>query len=612
MVTSPVSTSASHHASASSASLSSSQSRPTRTSQSAASSGHHASLAQPSSSQPTHQRQGSATAQTHGQSHPRGASVSSTTSASTNVLQLSASTIATSQPSARSSATNPTSPTSTSNAQTASTSGSASASGGQPQPQSQQTHQRAPSSSASGQPTHARAPSSSSASAKQQPPPSGHTPSTSAAPALSVSGPTSGGGSGAAAAGSTPIPRSPSSSAHPSTAQSHGQSQSAHPPSHAPATQAAVQAEPGATLAPGHATHPSASPAGSAQSTSPASQPRASTAGVQAPASAASTAAVPVKKKYTLSDLHIERTLGTGSFGRVHLARLKSNGKYYAMKVLRKGEIVKMRQVEHTLNEKHILEQLDHPFLVGMLGTFQDCNNLYFVLEYVQGGELFSYLRRCARFPNHVARFYAAEIVLAFEDLHSKNIIYRDLKPENLLLNAQGHIKITDFGFAKVVPDVTWTLCGTPDYLAPEIIQSKGYSKAVDWWALGVLIYEMVAGYPPFYHEEHMKLYENILACKPKFPANFDPQCKDLVKRFLTSDLTKRFGNLRGGVQDIKRHKWFAGVDWDKLKNLEIQAPYIPPLKGDGDASNFDTYPEDHEPYGVAGHDPHHDKFKEF
>ncbi|KAJ3326764.1 camp-dependent protein kinase catalytic subunit [Blyttiomyces sp. JEL0837] len=314
---------------------------------------------------------------------------------------------------------------------------------------------------------------------------------------------------------------------------------------------------------------------------------------IKGPAPPAPTSAAPKPKtKYLLTDFHIDRTLGTGSFGRVHLVRLRSSGKFYAMKVLRKNEIVKMKQVEHTVNEKHILEQLEFPFLVSMLGTFQDSSNIYFVLEYVQGGELFSYLRRCGRFPNHVARFYAAEVILAFEYLHSRDIIYRDLKPENLLIDSQGHIKITDFGFAKHVPDVTWTLCGTPDYLAPEIIQSKGYGRAVDWWALGVLIYEMLAGHPPFYDEDHFKLYEKILACKPKFPSHFDPNAKDLVKRLLTGDLTKRYGNLKAGVQDIKKHKWFAGVEWDKIVELQIQAPYIPPSKGEGDTSNFDSYPE--------------------
>ncbi|KAI8914262.1 kinase-like domain-containing protein [Gorgonomyces haynaldii] len=318
------------------------------------------------------------------------------------------------------------------------------------------------------------------------------------------------------------------------------------------------------------------------------------------------------KKKYGLKDLTIDRTLGTGSFGRVHLVRAKDSGKFWAMKVLRKADVIKMRQLEHTINERAILARLDHPFLVSMLGTFQDSENVYFVLEYIQGGELFSYLRKSQRFPNNVARFYAAEVILAFEHLHSKKIIYRDLKPENLLLTASGHIKITDFGFAKVVEKETWTLCGTPDYLAPEIIQSNGYGPAVDWWALGVLIYEMVAGYPPFYHEDPMKLYENIIQCKPRFSSSFDPNCKDLVKRLLTPDLSKRFGNLKDGVEDIKRHKWFQGLEWDKLLRLEIPAPYIPPSKGEGDTSNFDVYPEDYPPYGATGPDPFAEKFRDF
>ncbi|KAI9099282.1 kinase-like domain-containing protein [Phlyctochytrium arcticum] len=363
----------------------------------------------------------------------------------------------------------------------------------------------------------------------------------------------------------------------------------------------------GVTSPPAAVTRPAPSTAG----TSPVN-PAGHTIAPSLPAVPGASSVVKKRQKFSLQDFNLDRTLGTGSFGRVHLVRLKATGKYYAMKVLKKSEIVKMKQVEHTVNEKNILEQIDFPFLVSMLGTFQDCANLYFVMEYVQGGELFSYLRRCGRFPNHVARFYAAEVVMAFEHLHSKDVIYRDLKPENLLIDARGNIKITDFGFAKHVPDVTWTLCGTPDYLAPEIIQSRGYGRAVDWWALGILIYEMLAGHPPFYDEDHFKLYEKILACKPKFPTHFDPAAKDLVKRLLSPDLTKRYGNLRGGVNDIKRHKWFAGIDWEKLRALQVQAPYIPPLKGEGDTSNFDAYPEDHEPYGIVCPDPYRDKFRDF
>lgn len=332
-----------------------------------------------------------------------------------------------------------------------------------------------------------------------------------------------------------------------------------------------------------------------------------------APAPQANTGGKTVRKaKLGFNDFVILQTLGTGSFGRVHLVKLRSTGKFFAMKVLKKAEVVRLKQVEHTINEKTILEQIDHPYLVHLYGTFQDAHNLYMVLEYVVGGELFSFLRKSQRFPNHISKFYAAEVILAFEYLHSKNFIYRDLKPENLLLDLNGNIKITDFGFAKHVPDITWTLCGTPDYLAPEIIQSKGYSKAVDWWSLGVLIFEMLAGYPPFYDEDHFKLYEKIIAGKVKWPSHFDPAAKDLLKRLLTADLSKRFGNLKAGVNDIKKHKWFAGVDWNKLLAGQIPAPYVPPVKGEGDTSNFDQYPEETEAYGRPGPDPYSDKFVGF
>lgn len=180
--------------------------------------------------------------------------------------------------------------------------------------------------------------------------------------------------------------------------------------------------------------------------------------------------------------------------------------------MLGKEKVIKMKQVEHTNSEREMLVRVRHPFLVNLWGTFQDVNNLYMVMDFVAGGELFSLLRKSQRFPNSVAKFYAAEVALALDYLHSLDIIYRDLKPENLLLGADGHVKVTDFGFAKHVPDITWTLCGTPDYLAPEVVQSKGYNKSVDWYALGVLIFEMLAGYPPFFTEDGnpMKLYEKV------------------------------------------------------------------------------------------------------
>ncbi|CAO3588305.1 unnamed protein product [Absidia cylindrospora] len=310
-----------------------------------------------------------------------------------------------------------------------------------------------------------------------------------------------------------------------------------------------------------------------------------------------------------LGDFHVMRTLGTGSFGRVHLIQSRVNARHYAMKVLKKTEVVRLKQVEHTNNEKHILEAVAHPFL----GTFQDDSNLYMVMDYVAGGELFSVLRRSHRFPDHVAKFYAGEVLLAIDYLHSKDIIYRDLKPENLLLDNQGHIKITDFGFAKYVPDITWTLCGTPDYLAPEVIQSKGYGKAVDWWSLGVLVYEMLAGQPPFYDDDHLKLYEKILAGKIRWPNYFDPTAVSLLRKLLTADLSKRYGNLKAGSDDIKHHAWFEGVDFHRLLAKQIRAPYVPTIRGDGDASHFDKYPETNEQYGVNGlNDPYRSLFLSF
>ncbi|KAH8671941.1 catalytic subunit of the PKA [Tricladium varicosporioides] len=311
------------------------------------------------------------------------------------------------------------------------------------------------------------------------------------------------------------------------------------------------------------------------------------------------------KGKYSLGDFDILRTLGTGSFGRVHLVQSKHNQRFYAVKVLKKQQVVKMKQVEHTNDERRMLQEVKHPFLITLWGTFQDSKNLYMVMDFVEGGELFSLLRKSQRFPNPVAKFYAAEVTLALEYLHAKQIIYRDLKPENLLLDRHGHLKITDFGFAKRVPDITWTLCGTPDYLAPEVVSSKGYNKSVDWWSLGILIFEMLCGFTPFWDGgSPMKIYENILKGRVKYPPYIHPDAQDLLQRLITADLTKRLGNLHGGSEDVKNHQWFAEVTWERLAKKDIDAPYVPPVKaGVGDASQFDKYPEETEQYGQTGHD---------
>ena len=297
-------------------------------------------------------------------------------------------------------------------------------------------------------------------------------------------------------------------------------------------------------------------------------------------------------QRATLTNYQILQTLGTGSFGRVRLAKETATNRYVALKILKKAEILRLKQVDHILSEFSILRGLSHPFLVNLLAYTQDERYLYLVLEYIPGGELFTYMRNLGKLEIDQSRLFAAQITLMFEYLHSKNIVYRDLKPENLLLDVDGYLKLTDFGFAKIVESRTYTLCGTPEYLAPEILLNKGHGKPVDWWTLGIFIYEMLAGIDPFSDDDPMAIYQKILKGKVRFPRNFDKNAKSLVKHLLVADLSKRFGNLRGGPTDVKGHRWFAGLDWDQLLAKRISMPYRPTVRGAGDTTNFSQYPD--------------------
>jgi len=284
--------------------------------------------------------------------------------------------------------------------------------------------------------------------------------------------------------------------------------------------------------------------------------------------------------------------LGAGAFGRVTLVQDSVSKETFALKALDMAKVVKLRQIQHVMNEKNIMMKITHPFVQRLYQTYKNRKNLYMLIEVSLGGELFTLLRHHRRFNKQWSMFYAASVVLVFEFLHGLGIVYRDLKPENLLLDANGFLKVIDFGFAKqLYGKKTFTLCGTPDYLAPEILKNTGHDKAVDWWALGILIYEMLAGRPPFESKDHMDTYKKILSGRVEFGPYFNKPESDLIRRLLNIDQSKRIGNLKDGAADVKGHKWFDGFNFDELYACAMQPPYKPEVKDITDSSNFMVHP---------------------
>jgi serum/glucocorticoid-regulated kinase 2 len=263
----------------------------------------------------------------------------------------------------------------------------------------------------------------------------------------------------------------------------------------------------------------------------------------------------------------------------VVLAQKKDTGKYYAIKILKKAQIISENMFQKTLAEKTILQQNRHPFLVRLEYAFQTETKLYFVLEFMVGGELFNHLRREIRFPEARAKFYAVCIVLGMGFLHDNNYIYRDLKLENVLLDEKGYAVLTDFGFAKVLAhdQKTRTFCGTPDYVAPEILTESGHDRMVDWWALGVLIFEMVCGQTPFFNQNREIMYQNIRHQEVNFASlrHVSDQCKDLVIRLLNKNSISRLGQL-GDYREILAHPWFSDINIQQVLERRYQAPFLP------------------------------------
>ena len=296
-------------------------------------------------------------------------------------------------------------------------------------------------------------------------------------------------------------------------------------------------------------------------------------------------------KTVSLEDFQIMKVLGRGSFGKVTLVQYKQTGEYYAMKSLKKDVLLDQDQVESTILEKKILQSLDHPFLVGMVFCFQTEERIYFVMPFVRGGELFQHLRATKFFPEEKVKFYAASIGLALDYLHSKGIIYRDIKPENILIGEDGYLKLIDFGMAKIIKngEKATSFCGTPEYLAPEIITGEGHNRSADWWSYGILIFEMLCGIPPFYCENNEKMYELIMHADLKFPKKIplSDEVKDLLKKLLIKKQNNRFG-ATNGFNEIKEHPFFSGFDFNALLAKKLKPPYIPKLSGKLDVGNFD------------------------
>lgn len=305
-----------------------------------------------------------------------------------------------------------------------------------------------------------------------------------------------------------------------------------------------------------------------------------------------------VKKK--LEDFEMLKVLGKGTFGKVFLAREKTTGEIFAIKVLRKDVVIQKEEIAHTMTEGRVLRMSRHPFLTRLHYSFQTEDRLCFVMDYVRGGELFFHIARERKFSEHRSRFYAAEITLALEFLHSNNVVYRDLKLENLLLDEEGHIKIADFGLCKEqiqYGDTCRTFCGTPEYLAPEIIDDQDYGHAVDWWGLGVVLYEFMCGRLPFYSKSHDTLFDMILNQDVKYPSTLTPPARSILMGLLNKNPLHRLGGSTKGAQDVKNHPFFNNMNWEEMYEKKVKPPFVPNINGtDDDTSNFDTMFTDETP----------------
>ena len=300
--------------------------------------------------------------------------------------------------------------------------------------------------------------------------------------------------------------------------------------------------------------------------------------------------------KLSENDFNPISLIGKGSFGNIYLVRFNRNKSLYAMKVLSKSLIRQQNQENNTKSERDLMIKINCPFIVNVKYAFQNETKLFLVQEFVQGGDLFFHLHLFPKFSDEKTKFYVIELVMALDFLHKNNMIYRDLKPENILIGIDGHIKITDFGLSKILLnyDKTYTICGTVQYVAPEILGGEGYNESVDWWSLGCIMFEMLTGRFPFRFSKSGKLSLEVYKKPIKFPDYINDNAKDLISKLLDQDPKKRLGNGINGGDDVKAHPYFNGVNWEEAWDKKLNPPYIPKVKNDLDIKYFEkTYTEE-------------------
>ena len=301
---------------------------------------------------------------------------------------------------------------------------------------------------------------------------------------------------------------------------------------------------------------------------------------------------VPQPLSMGINDFDYIQVLGQGSFGKVMLAEHKSTSEVYAIKILGKKEVLEDDDIESTMTERRVLALAGGcKFLTKMYATFQTPERLYYVMEFLNGGDLMYHIQCHGQFTPAQCQFYTAEICVGLGYLHSQGVVYRDLKLDNVMLSADGHIKIADFGMCKEDMNGsarTTTFCGTPGYLAPEILAERPYAKSVDFWSLGVMVYEMMTGESPFDSEDDDQLFDMIQHAPIEYPEHLGESAKLILRGFLTRDENKRLGCTKGGLDEVKRHEYFAGVDWVKLEQGEVEPPFKPDVGKGKEAKNFD------------------------